>query len=706
MRERKIATCVLCEAACGIIVEVDGLEVLSVRGDAEDPLSRGYICPKVVGMKDLRDDPDRLRRPVVKSGGTFREASWGEALALAAAGLERARSLHGRDALAVYQGNPVAHNLGLLTVGQVVLRSFRTKNLYSASTADQVPHMLAAEEMFGNPVMMPVPDLDRTRYFLVIGANPVVSNGSIMTAPDMKRRIAKIRARGGKVLVVDPRRTETADLADEHVFIRPASDPYFLLGLLHFVFADKLTTAQPMLAMSTGWSELETLAGSVSAAHMARACGVPLATIRGIAHDFARAEQAVVYGRVGICHQEHGTLASWLIYVLNAITGHLDQPGGSMFSTPAVEISKLVRLLGFVGHDRWQSRVRGLAEMAGELPVATLADEIETPGKGQVRALLTCAGNPVLSAPNGARIDRALPTLDFMVSVDGYVNETTRHADIILPPVAALERDHYDIALNAFAVRNVAKFVPAPVEREPGTLFDWEIMLELAARMRTGASPLGARLALLATSAGRKLGPRAILELGLRLGPYKLSLAKLAEHPHGLDLGPLERRLPGMLETKDRRVHLAPPSFVAEARRLLLQPERAIANNLVLIGRRHLRSNNSWLHNSASLVKGKPRCTLLMHPDDAARQGLQNGARVAIESRVGRIEAPLEVSDTIMPGVVSLPHGFGHDRARVELSVAREHAGVSVNDITDDLLLDRLSGNAAFSGVPVVVSPA
>ncbi|MBL8741306.1 MAG: molybdopterin-dependent oxidoreductase [Myxococcales bacterium] len=639
----------------------------------------------------------------MKDGEVFREASWEEALSRAAHGLAAVRKAHGRDALAVYQGNPVAHNLGLLTVGQAVLRSFRTKNLYSASTADQAPHMLAAEEMFGNPVLMPVPDLDRTAYLLIVGANPVVSNGSIMTAPDMKRRLAEIRARGGKVVVVDPRRTETAEVADRHVFVRPASDPWFLLGVLHFALESALARP-PSPSLFTGFEELRALARSARPEDLSRGCGVPTSTMREIAESLVTTERATVYGRVGICHQEHGSLAAWLVYALNAVTGHLDTPGGAMFTTPAVEIQKLVRLLGFVGHDRWRSRVRGLSEVAGELPIATLADEIETPGRGQVRALLTCAGNPVLSAPNGARIDRALPGLEFMVSVDSYVNETTRHADVILPPVAALERDHYDVALNGFAVRNVAKFVRAPVEREPRAPYDWEILLELAARMRTGSSAAGVVLRRTVVSAVSALGPSGVVEIGLRVGPHRLSLRKLADHPHGLDLGPLTPRLPQVLETKDGRVALAPAKLMTEARRLFCEPVPEVPA-LVLIGRRHLRSNNSWLHNAAQLVKGKPRCTLLMHPDDASRRGLADGDRVSIASRVGRVEAPLEVSDCIMPGVVSLPHGFGHDRARVELAVARAHAGVSVNDITDDALVDRLSGNAAFSGVPVVVSP-
>ncbi len=700
MPTRACATCVLCEAACGIVLESEGREVLSVRGDPEDPFSQGYVCPKVVGMKELYDDPDRVRRPLVREpGGTFREASWEEALSRAARGIRAARADH-RDGLAIYQGNPVAHNLGLLTVGQAVLRSFGTKNLYSASSADQAPHMVAAEAMFGNPVLMPVPDVDRTQFFLLLGANPLASNGSIMTAPDMKRRLSEILVRGGKVITIDPRRSETAELASEHHFIRPDTDSFLLLGLLGVLFREGLTRPSALSGQRRGWDDLDGLARSVSLDRVARVTGIDAPQIERLARELAAAERATVYGRVGICHQRHGTLAAWLVYALNAVTGNLDRPGGAMFTTPAIEITKLVRLLGFVGHDRWRSRVRGLGEVAGELPVATLADEIETPGPGQVRALVTCAGNPVLSAPNGQRLDRALASLPFMVSVDNYVNETTRHAHVILPPVAAVERSHYDVALFGFSVRNMAKYVPPPIAREPDGKYDWEIMLELGLRARLGGSLLAVARAL-----GTALGPEGLLEIGLRAGPHKLSLARLREHPHGLDLGPLEPRLPGVLETKDRLVDLAPARFVAEARAML---ERADDDRgegeMLLIGRRHLRSNNSWLHNARPLIKGKPRCTLLMHPDDAARLGVAAEARVRVSSRVGQIEAPLELTRGIMPGVVSLPHGFGHDRPGVELRVAREHAGVSVNDLTDDQRLDVLSGNAAFSGVPVRVT--
>ncbi|HEU4409946.1 MAG TPA: molybdopterin-dependent oxidoreductase [Polyangiaceae bacterium] len=711
MRSRHVATCTLCEAACGIIVETEGDRAVAVRGDDDDPQSRGYICPKAVGMADLHHDPDRLRAPLVREGGgAFREASWGEAFERAIAGLSAVRRRHGRDALGIYYGNPTAHNLGLLTFGLALARGLRSKNTSSASSTDQLPQMLVALEMFGHVALMPVPDVDRTDYFLVLGANPAVSNGSVMTAPDMRRRLRAVRERGGKVVVVDPRRTETAELADEHFFVRPGADAWLLLGLLHVVFDERLAAPGRLADRLEGLAELEALARRVPPALAAEHSGVPAADIARLAREFAGARRAACYGRVGLCTQENGTLAWWLAQALNVVTGRLDEPGGAMFTTPAVDFVAALRALGVSrGFGRWSSRVRGLPELAGELPVASLADEIETPGRGQVRAMLTMAGNPALSAPNGARLERAFGSLEFMVSIDAYLNETTRHAHVILPPTSPLARSHYDVALNAFAVRNQAKYAPPVFPRLEAERHDWEICAELALGLLVPAPlrPLARRLL--------PRGPEPIVDFGLRFGPHgafrrsphALSLRKLREAPHGVDLGPLEPRLPGLLFTQGKRVFVAPPPFVREAARLVGEARPRAAGELVLIGRRQLRNNNSWLHNSHKLVKGPRRCTLLMHPDDARARGLESGLDVRVRSRTGEVVVPLEVSDEIMPGVVSLPHGFGHTREGTRLSVARaEAAGASVNDVTDETKLDRLSGNAGFNGVPVEVRAA
>ncbi|MBL9015801.1 MAG: molybdopterin oxidoreductase family protein, partial [Myxococcales bacterium] len=539
--------------------------------------------------------------------------------------------------------------------------------------------------------------------FLCLGANPLASNGSIMTAPDVKGRLRAIQQRGGKVIVLDPRRTETAEKADAHHFIRPGSDPVLLLAMAHVVFAEKLVRGR--LAVN-GLAELESAARGWTPDRAAPITGVPAATIRELARALATTPRAVLYGRLGVCTQEFGGLAAWLCYALNAITGHLDEPGGLMFSTPAVDPVPLSGLLGYDGgFRRWKSRVSGKPEFGGELPIAALAEEIETPGDGerkvQIRALLTSAGNPVLSAPGGPRLERALRTLDFMVSIDPYLNETTRLAHVILPPTSPLERSHYDAALNAFAVRNVAKYAPATFERKPDARHDWEICLELWTRIGP-PSKLGPLARFTRKLLGR-MGPEAIIDLALRIGPHRLSLAKLRKAPHGLDLGPLEPRLPKRLGHQDKRVHLAPAEYLGDLARLEAKHAAPAPSGLVMIGRRHLRSNNSWMHNSERLVKGPARCTVMMHPEDAALRGLADGATAKVSTKIGAIELPVEVTDTMMPGVVSIPHGWGHDKPGTRLRVAASVAGVSVNDIVDPALIDELSGTSVLTGLPVTV---
>jgi anaerobic selenocysteine-containing dehydrogenase len=706
-------SCTLCEATCGVAIEVEGDRVVSIRGDDADPFSQGYICPKATALADLHEDPDRLRKPMIREGTTWREASWDEAYALVVRRLGEIRTQHGNDALAVYQGNPTVHNLGLITYGQLLLRQLDTKNCFSATSADQLPHMLAAQQMFGDGIMMPVPDVDRTDFFLCIGGNPLVSNGSIMTAPDMKRRLKAIRSRGGKVVVVDPRRTETAEVADQHVVIRPGTDALFLLSMLHVIFGERLARPGRVGAMLDGLDVLERLTADFAPETTAASTGVPADEVRTLARAFAAA-RGVAYGRIGICTQEFGGLAAWLVNALNLVCGRLDEVGGMMFTNAAVDLEMLAKSVGFdLGFDRWRSRVRGLPEFGGELPVVTMAEEIETGGPGQIRALITSAGNPVLSTPNGPRLDRALAGLDFFVAIDMYLNETTRHAHVILPPTSPLERSHYDVGLATYSVRNVAKYSPALFQRAADERDDWEICLELWTRLGLPGLPLG-KLGKLAGRALRpllaKLGPEAILDVALRVGPHGLrkgrrglTLAKLRAAPHGVDLGALEPRLPGRLRTADRRIKLAPAIFVADLARLRTRLAAPVPA-LVLIGRRQLRSNNSWCHNSARLVKGKPRCTLLIHPRDASARGLVDGGTAVLASRAGRVEVPVEVTDDIMPGVVSLPHGWGHDKDGTRLSVAGATPGVSANDVTDETFFDTLSGNAALSGVSVEVT--
>jgi anaerobic selenocysteine-containing dehydrogenase len=699
-------SCTLCEATCGVAITIDGDRVVSVRGDDADPFSKGYICPKGTALGDLHHDPDRLQQPVVRDGSSWRPLAWEAAFDLVAARLGEVRNAHGKDAIGVYQGNPTVHNLGLMTYGQLFVGSLGTRSRFSATSLDQLPHMLAALLMFGHQLLLPVPDIDRSELFICLGANPLASNGSLMTAPDVKGRLKAIRDRGGRVIVIDPRRTETADKADRHVFVRPGSDAVLLLAMIEVVFAEQL--AAPGRVPMTGVPDLRRVAAAWPPERAAPITGIAAADIRDLARALATTPRAVLYGRIGVCAQEFGGLAAWLCYALNALTGHLDEPGGLMFTTPAIDPLPFAARFGLGGgFARWLSRVSARPEFGGELPMTVLAEEIETPGPGQLRALITCAGNPVLSAPGGPRLERALGTLDFMVSIDPYINATTRLAHVILPPTSSLEHAHYDAVFNALAVRNVAKYSPAAFERPAHARHDWEICLSLWRRL--GApSKLGPVARVIERVLGR-IEPDAIIDLALRLGPHRLSLRRLRAAPHGLDLGPLEPRLPGRLATRDAAVHLAPREYLADLARLAARhaaPAAPAAGGLVLIGRRHLRSNNSWMHNSPRLAKGPARCTLLIHPDDARARGLADGSVAKVSTPRGAIELPVEVSDTMMPGVVSVPHGWGHGRRGIQLRVASATPGQSVNDILDPAVIDELSGTSALTGQAVEVTAA
>jgi anaerobic selenocysteine-containing dehydrogenase len=717
-------TCNLCEAMCGIEIKVQGERILSIRGDKDDPFSRGYICPKAAALQDLHEDKDRLRYPVRRTPSGFSRIGWDEAFDEVASRIKAIQARSGKNAAAVYLGNPSVHNYGSVLFGLPFVQSLGTRNRFSATSVDQLPHHFASLLMLGHQLLLPIPDIDRTDFMLILGGNPAVSNGSLMTAPGAAGRLKAIRARGGKVVVIDPRRTETAELADQHLFIRPGTDVLLMLGLLHTIFAEKLAAPGRLQGFLDGLGALEQRVLAFPPERVAPPTGIDAETIRSLARAFAGATSAVCYGRMGVSTQAFGAVTQWLINALNIVTGNLDRPGGAMFTAPAVDVVTLGARGGQKGHfDRGRSRVRKLPEFSGEYPVATLAEEILTEGPGQIRALVTAAGNPVLSTPNGRKLEAALASLEFMVSIDLYINETTRHANIILPPTAALEHDHYDLIFHLLAVRNTAKYSPALFKPAPDTRHDWEIFLELSTRFqeRGKAGPLigRAKRALL-----RNLPPHRLIDLALRFGPYGsrfkpgakgLSLAKLSAEVHGVDLGPLMPCLPARLFTKDKRIKLAPELLVGDLKRVeetWLAPRAAeeaadggAAFDLKLIGRRHLRSNNSWMHNSLRLVKGPDRCTLLMHPEDAARRRLASEQKVRVSSRIGSIELKVEVSDEIMPGVVSIPHGWGHDRPGIQWEIAAKHAGASINDLTDELALDALSGNAAFSGVPVRVEP-
>jgi anaerobic selenocysteine-containing dehydrogenase len=718
---------------------MEGDTITAIRGDKEDVFSRGFICPKGTAIKHLQEDPDRLRGPMVRENGSLHEATWDEAWGFVEQGLSSVIERHGRDSVAMYAGNPTVHSLSATVMLPALVRALGSKNFYSAATVDQMPKHFTAGFMFGSPTLLPVPDIDRTDYLLMLGANPVVSNGSLATAPDFRGRLDAIRERGGKVVVVDPRRTETAQAASEHIFIRPGSDAFFLLAIASVIFDESLWSLKDLDGHVAGVDEVRDLVRPFTPDAVAQMTGIPAETTQRIARELAAAPSACVYERVGAHTQEFGTPTSWASDVINTITGNLDRPGGRMFPLPVHAgpdpSNESVGPGWRIG--RFSSRVRGYPEVYGQLPIATLADEIETPGEGQVRALITVAGNPVLSTPNGRRLADAISTLEFVISVDPYVNETTRLADVVLPPQPLLARHHFDVAFYFLSVRNVANYSPPSVAADGPD--EWEILSRLAlvasgqsVKMDPEIVPQMALMYLVqkATSPGGPLvgkdpveiigalqerGPvEKIIDFRLRSGPYGdmfgedpdgLTLAKLEENPHGIDFGPLKARFPNALETASGKVELAPPEIVRDVPRLVEALGRS-SNGMLMIGRRQLRSNNSWMHNVPSMVRGSNRCTLFIHPEDASRLGLAEGGVARITSGVGSVEAPIELKDDIMPGVVSLPHGWGHDRDGVRMSIARANAGVSYNDLTDEQKVDPLSGNAVLNAIPVEIEPA
>jgi anaerobic selenocysteine-containing dehydrogenase len=693
--------------------------------------SHGFVCPKGATFGQLSDDPDRLRRPLVKRDGAHVEVSWEEAFEAVAAGLGPVLEAHGPHAVALYLGNPNVHTMAGGLYLSPLVKALGTRNVFSASTVDQMPKHVSCGYLYGSPLAIPVPDLDRTDFLLMLGANPWESNGSLATAADFPGRLKAIQARGGRFVVVDPRRTRTADNADEHLFIRPGTDAFLLFGIVHALFADGLVSLGRLSTLVNGLSSVAKLAEDFAPSVVSATCGVPASRIRSLAHELAASPRAAVYGRIGTCTVEFGTLTSWLVDVINILTGNLDRAGGVMFPLAAHLRPGSGQGKGFqVG--RWSSRVRGLPEVKGELPVATLADEIETPGDEQVRALVTVAGNPVLSTPNSGRLDRALTGLSFMVSVDPYLNETTRHADVVLPPPDPTRKGHYDFSFLALAVRNFAAYSPPVlplgsdamdecdilarltmiVSGQTGSLHDHLLKQALERVVSTPGSPLLGRSAADLPVSGDGPAER-LLDVALRTGAYGdwfglvpsgLSLDKLVANPHGVDLGPLEPRLPEVLRTPSGKVELCDPAIAADVPRLRAAFDRP-NDSLVLIGRRHLRSNNSWMHNVPALVKGRDRCTLRIHPADAARFDLTDGDDAQVTSRAGGISARVEVTDTVMPGVVSLPHGWGHDVAGTRQAVASAHPGVNSNVLTDETVIDPLSGNSVLNGIPVEVKP-
>ena len=715
-------TCPLCQAVCGLRLTLDDAgHVTNVKGDSEDPFSKGFICPKGASLGRIDEDPDRLRLPMIRTGEEWREVSWDEAFAEVERGFADVTEAHGRDAVAVFFGNPTYHTMAGFLYRMPLIQSLNTRNVYSSGTLDHMPKHVAVGHMYGDPFAISVPDLDRTDYLLIIGANPLESNGSLAAAPDYPRRLKELRTRGGKFVVVDPRRTRTAAFADDHLAIRPGTDPYLLLAIVDTLLTENLATVTLDV---NGLDELRDLAAEFPASVAEQICGVPAEDIVRIARELAAAPTAVVYARIGASTVEFGTLAHWLVEVINILTGNLDSAGGAMYARPAT--LEVYRTGQPFQTGNFHSRVRGLPEALGELPAATLADEIETPGDGRIRALITLAANPVLAAPNGPRLDRALENLDFMVCVDPYLNETTKHANVILPPPRIMQMPHYDFLLSIVTVRNYVRYSPPVLPLDPDQRSEAEIMGRLtliAAGAGAAADPAGVDEmiigqlldgatqmpgspvegmdpAVLRATLDGDNGPELLLDVLLKFGGYGLSLAKLKANPHGIDLGPLEPRLKELVCTASGRVELTPPAIVDDLARLRAHLA-APAPEVVLIGRRQLRSSNSWLHNVESLVGGSNRCTLHVNPADVAKFGL--GDRAVVRSAKGELVVDVEINDAIRPGVVSLPHGWGHAGGRQRVAVAT--SGVNANALTDEFVVDVPSGNAVFNGIPVTVSP-
>ena len=732
--------CPFCEATCGLEVESTNGEIIRARGDEADVFSAGFICPKGPAITELHEDPDRLRHPMVKHGETHEKVSWNDAFAEIEARLPAIIADHGRESVGAYLGNPSVHNWSLALYARVLLRALQTPHVYSASTVDQIPKQLASGLMFGSYATIAVPDIDRCDFLLILGGNPFESNGSLWTVPDFPGRLRALQKRGGRCFVIDPKRTRTAAAADRHLFIQPGTDALLLAAIADTLFSEELVEAGRLGAHLEGLDQIRLALAPFSAERVSNTCGIDAGEIRQLSRDLAAAPHAAVYGRIGTCTQEFGTVASWLVDVCNILTGNLDQPGGVLFPLAAAFSQGGKPGIGRgVQTGRRHSRVRGAPEVMGEFPCSCLAEEIETTGPGQLRALFTIAGNPVLSTPNGNRLDTALRKLDFMVSLDIYLNETTRHADVILPGLSPLASSHFDTAFPAFGYRNAVRYSPpvfAPPSDRPT---EWQTLLRLTSIVSpdaSGASTEDLDDFVFATSlqsymrppsriSGRseseirkalacRRGPERLLDLALRAGPYGdgfddeddgLSLEKLFVQPHGIDLGPLQPRVPEVLKTPSGKIEMAPQQLIDDLPRLEKRIDRA-SEGLQLIGRRHLRSNNSWLHNLPKLTSGRNLCTLQINPSDAERLALSEGSTALVASSNGTVEVPVEITKDIMPGVVSMPHGWGHDREGTRLSVARDRPGTNSNLVADEQALDPLSGNAILNGIPVSVRAA
>lgn len=695
--------CHLCEAICGLEIKTQGEEILSIKGDKNDPVSQGFICPKATAIADIHNDPDRLRMPHKRIGDDWIEISWDEAIELAAQKLVETQQTHGNDSVGFFAGNPGVHNYGNLTHGPAFRRAVKTKNHYSATSLDQLPHQLTSWAMYGHQFALPIPDVDHTDLMVIMGGNPLASNGSIMTMPNAPKRLKAIKERGGKLVVIDPRRSETAEIASQHMFIKPGTDAFVLMAMINTLFSEGWVKSSHLDDHVKGLDVIENSVKEFTLELAAHKSGVPAEHIKQLTRELAQTDKAVIYGRMGVSVQEFGALCQWAIQVINLLIGATDAVGGAMLTSPA--FAYVTKGAPGSGHfSRFSSRVSNLPEFSGELPAVALAEEILTPGKGQIKAMITIAGNPIISSANANVMEKAFESLDFYMAFDFYINATTRHADLILPPTSPLEHDHFDIAFLRFAVHNSVRMNPAVFEPQEGALHDWQIF-----------NAVGKRIAELKNIEYKELpAPDQLVAYGIENDVYgekqnpdmALTLDKIKAAPHGIDLGPLKPGMVDRIATTDSVINAAPDFLIEDLGRLVQRAADIDENDLLLIGRRHVRSNNSWMHNYHRLVKGKPRWQLMMHPDDLASRGLEDQDQVTIKSRVGEVTTTVIATDELMPGVVSLPHGWGHNKKGVKMSVATQQQGVNCNELTDDKLIDKACGNAALNGVPVSVFAA
>lgn len=685
-------TCHICEANCGVLVELDGRKVVSIKGNPDHVLSRGHICPKATAIADLQDDPDRLRRPMKRTANGWQAIGWDQAYTEIAARVVALQAKKARPAF--YVGNPTAHDYALAGQMGALRRAVGSKGTFSASTLDQIPHHYVQFQLYGHVSMAAVPDIDRAHAIVIVGGNPAASNGSIWTVPDFKARTKEMQTRGGKLIVVDPRRTETAKLADQWLPVIPGTDTALLIAILHAVRQRCPELTAPLASLvDDSWNTLDGHLAAFDEEALASHCGVAANDIASIADLLTSGQPATIYGRMGVSVTEYGTLNQWLIQLINIASGNLDRVGGTMFPEPLLDT---IALVGRGGIKTVETARGTLPSVMGEIPMVAFADELLRHDDQRVRMLFVMAGNPVLSAPDGARTDAALAGLDLMVSFDMYVTETSRHAHYILPPCGPLEKDHYPLFFGPLAVRNFGAYSPALLAKEADSKADWEVVTELAAAIHAEKGE----------AMPNTPSPREQLDQMLRASPRGMSLAEVEAQPNGVDLGPLRPNLAERIRTNNKRIHAVPAPLVEELERFKADLSAAPSDSLQLIGRRHVRSNNSWLHNSKRLVKGPDRCTLMIHPGDAAARGITDGDLVDVASRVGRVSVVAEVSDDMMRGAVSLPHGWGHGRGGVGWQTAAAHPGVSLNDLTDPERYCRLTGNAVLNATPVTIARA